>query len=259
MSNRRGCRNHRDDDEYSYGNNPDYYNTRDYDDDYYQPRPPPRPTRKRSLSRKVLDKLESAMGGLGLDDASSRSRHHQRRRGSSSRSSSSHTSDDHDYSTPRSPRRRHRSRGNDRYYPPSSSRRYHSSSPPRHRNDGRCRHRSSSRGRTASTSSSGYPDRPRASERSRSRWERGLKAAVEAGAAEAFRLRKEPGPWRGPKAGRIATAAVSAGVIRGAADHHHDRKEDGGGGGSFGPLGSAVGGMLVNRLINGPRKEVRRR
>lgn len=79
---------------------------------------------------------------------------------------------------------------------------------------------------------------------------------MEAGAAEAFRLRKEPGSWAGAKGGRIATAAISAGVIRGAADHRKDGDHTGSG--KLGPLASAAGGMIVNRLINGPRKEVRR-
>jgi hypothetical protein len=78
---------------------------------------------------------------------------------------------------------------------------------------------------------------------------------MEAGAAEAFRLRKEPGPWTGAKGGRIATAALSAGVIGGATEA---RKEEGHSSGKLGSLGSAVGGMVVNRLVNGPRKEVRR-
>ena len=85
---------------------------------------------------------------------------------------------------------------------------------------------------------------------------------MEAGAAEAFRLRKEPGAWTGAKGGRIATAAISAGVIRGAAaDHgpgHHGGEGGGGAGGKLGSLASAAGGMMVNRLVNGPRREVRR-
>lgn len=87
---------------------------------------------------------------------------------------------------------------------------------------------------------------------------------MEAGAAEAFRLRKEPGPWTGAKGGRIATAALSAGVIGGATEGRREDRYDshsghsGSGGGKLGSLGSAVGGMLVNRLVNGPRKEVRR-
>ncbi|KAL2167533.1 hypothetical protein VTG60DRAFT_1119 [Thermothelomyces hinnuleus] len=235
MSNRRGRRSHRDDRDYY--DNPDYY-------DDYEPRP--RSPRKRSLSRKVLDKLESVMGPLGVDDAN-KARHHRPRFSSSS----SRRSDDDGYYSPSPPRRRHHSRDDralaNRYYPPSSSRRYHSASP----GPPKDRHRRHSR--TADTSSTGHP---RASERSRSRWERGLKAAVEAGAAEAFRLRHEPGPWTGSKGGRVATAAVSAAVISGAADH---RNEEGHGGGGLGPLGSAVGGMIVNRLVNGPRKEVRRK
>ncbi|KAL2163246.1 hypothetical protein VTH06DRAFT_5302, partial [Thermothelomyces fergusii] len=69
-----------------------------------------------------------------------------------------------------------------------------------------------------------------------------------------------PGSWTGLKGGRVVTAAVSAGVIGGAARHGHGKEGKGGHGGSgLGALGSAVGGMIVNRLVNGPRKEVRRR
>lgn len=259
MSDHRGRRSHRDDRDYHYGENPSYYD--DDDDDYYEPRPHPRPVRKRSLSRKVLDKLGSAMGGLGLNDTTSKSRHHRSR---SSSTSPRRSDDDHDsyYYSPSPPRRRHHSpdeRGvSDRYYPPSSSRRHHSASPrgqPSRDRDRRHRHsshpRDYSRGRTSDRTT-----HPRSAERSRSRLQRGLKAAVEAGAAEAFRLRHEPGPWTGLKASRIATAAISAGVISGAADHRRDEGHHGGG---IGPIGSAVGGMIINRLVNGPRKDVRRK
>jgi hypothetical protein len=77
---------------------------------------------------------------------------------------------------------------------------------------------------------------------------------VEAGAAEAFRLRHEPGSWKGPKGERVATAAISAAVL-GAATEKRKQEHSGG---KLGTLGSAVGGLVVNRLVNGPRKEVRR-
>ncbi|KAL2020303.1 hypothetical protein VTK56DRAFT_8531 [Thermocarpiscus australiensis] len=93
-----------------------------------------------------------------------------------------------------------------------------------------------------------------ASPPSRSRWERGIEAAVDAAAVEAFRLRREPGPWTGPKGQRVATAAVSAGVIGAATEK---RRDEHGTGGRLGALGSAVGGLVINRLVNGPRKDVR--
>ncbi|KAK4132644.1 hypothetical protein BT67DRAFT_480427 [Trichocladium antarcticum] len=210
------------DDKYENG----YYSD---SDSYYEPRPKPRP---RSVSRRALDRLGSAMGGLGLGlnhkDKPQPSSHHSPPRAR--------------HHSP-APRRRSRDRPRDDYYPPSSSRsrprRHHSASPPR----------SSRRSRRDSTSGGGG----RAPERSRSRVERGIQAAVDAAAVEAFRLRREPGPWVGAKGGRVATAAISAGVIGAAAE----KRKDGGHGGKIGSLGSAVGGLVVNRLVNGPRKEVR--
>lgn len=93
----------------------------------------------------------------------------------------------------------------------------------------------------------------RTSSRSRSRWGRGIEAAVDAAAIEAFRLRNEPGPWTGAKASRIATAAVGAGVIGAATEK---RKQETGKG-KIGSLGSAVGGLVLNRLVNGPREDLR--
>ncbi|KAK3939369.1 hypothetical protein QBC46DRAFT_438019 [Diplogelasinospora grovesii] len=84
---------------------------------------------------------------------------------------------------------------------------------------------------------------------------RGVKAAIDAAAVEAFRLRNEPGSWTaGAKAERIATAAISAGVIGAAAADKtaggHDKSK-------LGTIGSAIGGLVVNRVVNGPRRDVR--
>lgn len=73
-----------------------------------------------------------------------------------------------------------------------------------------------------------------------------------------MRLRKEPGPWTGKKGQRIATAAISAGAIGAATDHRHRHHSDHEIHGEKGMLGSAIGGLVVNRLVNGPRKEVRK-
>lgn len=123
--------------------------------------------------------------------------------------------------------------------PPSSSRshrRHHSASPPR-----RSRRDRSTTGRSDNHN------------HSRSRVERGMQAAVDAAAVEAFRLRHQPGPWLGAKGGRVATAAIGAGVI-GAVNEK--RREEKGGRGKVGPLSSALGGLVLNRLVNGPRNEV---
>ncbi|KAL2126237.1 hypothetical protein VTI74DRAFT_1371 [Chaetomium olivicolor] len=218
MSDRRGRRHSRSEDRYDDR----YY----YDDYGYEHRP-----RHRSLGRQALDKLGDAMESLGLE--SRKSHHHEsRRHRSHSRS--------HDYD-----------RDLDRYYYPtshhggSSTRRYHSTSPGPSRHSRRSRREST----TGARSSRRVPSR------SRSRIERGVEAAVEAAAAEAFRLRHEPGPWKGPKGQRVATAAISAGVLGAATEK---RKQTSSAGGKLGTMGSALGGLVVNRLVNGPRKEVRR-
>jgi len=72
---------------------------------------------------------------------------------------------------------------------------------------------------------------------------------------EAIRVRKEPGPWTGKKGSRVATAAISAGVIGAATDTKH--KAAHGESDKMGKIGSAIGGLLVNRAVNGPRKELR--
>ena len=67
------------------------------------------------------------------------------------------------------------------------------------------------------------------------------------------RLRKEPGSWTGAKASRIATAALSAAAIGAAADSRKPENEKS----KLGTIGGALGGLLVNRAVNGPRREMR--
>lgn len=74
------------------------------------------------------------------------------------------------------------------------------------------------------------------------------KAALIAGAGEAFRSRKEPGGWAGPKGRRVLTAAIGAGGIDGLL-----QGKDGGGGGTMQTIQSVIGGLAGNRLINGSR------
>ena len=74
------------------------------------------------------------------------------------------------------------------------------------------------------------------------------KAALTAGAVEAFRSRKEPGGWAGPKGRRVLTAAVGAGGIDGLLNSN---KKDGGG--KLDSLQAVIGGLASNRLINGSR------
>ncbi|KAL1791960.1 hypothetical protein ACET3X_009711 [Alternaria dauci] len=109
-----------------------------------------------------------------------------------------------------------------------------------------------------------YDDRDRRSSRyasrsrSRSRggrksekWEQAAKAAIVAGAVEAFRSRKEAGPWTGAKGQRIATAALGAAGIDGLIDRDpgkHEKRH---------VAESALGGLVASRLANGSRSRSR--
>ncbi|EHA51181.1 hypothetical protein MGG_10006 [Pyricularia oryzae 70-15] len=79
-----------------------------------------------------------------------------------------------------------------------------------------------------------------------------LLAGLAAGAVEAIRVLNEPGPWRGPKGRRVATAAFSAAAIEAAIDKHPDHN----------PNKKAViarlGGLVMSRLINGPTEKQRK-
>ena len=82
------------------------------------------------------------------------------------------------------------------------------------------------------------------------------RAALTAGAVEAFRSRKEPGGWAGPKGRRVLTAAVGAGGIDGLLN---SGKKDGEGAGALGGLQAVIGGLASNHLINGSRDKDRSR
>ncbi|KAM7213435.1 hypothetical protein V8F06_011173 [Rhypophila decipiens] len=291
--------------DYHRGRARDRYYDDDYDNDdtyYTEPERRPAPTKHRSLSRrakdKLEDKLEDAMGKLGLAESGSNNSNalvHRRHRSPTPgpvsagalarrhRSSDHHHSDSHHDSHHRhrshshahshahshksgssSGRHHghshghHRRHHDDDYYDDKHrSRRGYSAFPTRHphRHSGvyssshRDRSRSRDRGRTKSTSSGNR-------HRSLSRWDRSLKSAVDAAALEAFRLRKEPGGWTSAKkTSRIATAAISAAAIGSAMDDKHPGKEKRG---ELGTIGSAIGGLLVNRVVNGSRKDNRR-
>jgi len=82
------------------------------------------------------------------------------------------------------------------------------------------------------------------------KYQQAAKAALLAGATEAFRVRKEPGSWSGAKGKRILTAAIGAGGIDAAADRdpeHHSKRHI---------LEAVIGGLAGNRLINGSRSEL---
>ncbi|KAL9092271.1 MAG: hypothetical protein Q9165_004445 [Trypethelium subeluteriae] len=85
------------------------------------------------------------------------------------------------------------------------------------------------------------------------KWAQAAQAALVAGAVEAFRTRKTPGPWTGAKGRRIATAAIGAGGIDGLLDRDPDKK-------SKRHLAEAViGGLAANRVANGPSSRSRGR
>jgi len=82
------------------------------------------------------------------------------------------------------------------------------------------------------------------------KFQQAAKAALLAGATEAFRVRKEPGAWSGAKGKRILTAAIGAGGIDAAADRDPEHKS------KRHILEAVVGGLAGNRLINGSRSNV---
>ena len=107
-----------------------------------------------------------------------------------------------------------------------------------------------------------YDRRSRNDSRSRSRsrggrksekWEQAAKAALVAGAVEAFRSRNVPGAWTGAKGQRVATAALGAAGIDGLIDRDPEKHE------KRHVAESALGGLLANRAVNGSRSRSRAR
>jgi hypothetical protein len=84
------------------------------------------------------------------------------------------------------------------------------------------------------------------------------KAAIDAAAVEAIRLRRQPGEWAGQKGVRVATAALGA-VATDRARHKFgdDDGKDKHSGRHL--IESAVGGLVANRVLNGSRKQDLRR
>ncbi|KAI1268806.1 hypothetical protein F5Y18DRAFT_168085 [Xylariaceae sp. FL1019] len=103
-----------------------------------------------------------------------------------------------------------------------------------------------------SRSRRGSPDSHR-STRSRgdtqaARMQKAAKASLIAGAAEAFRVAKEPGSWQGEKMKRVVTAAIGAGTL----DAVHNPTKDT----KLALLESVLGGLAGNRVLNGSRKDI---
>ncbi|CAH0016901.1 unnamed protein product [Clonostachys rhizophaga] len=76
------------------------------------------------------------------------------------------------------------------------------------------------------------------------------KAALDAAAIEAIRVRHHPGPWAGTKGARVATAAVGAAIIdRGMNGRDPEERS------TRHMIQSAIGGLAATRLLNGARKK----
>ncbi|KAJ9148785.1 hypothetical protein NKR19_g5913 [Coniochaeta hoffmannii] len=234
----------------SRGYDPEYSDYDSYaEDDYPREDRRPRPRRK-STARDFIDRVSRSIGRLGVNRSPSRTRRDTRE-------------EDHSPSPsppPDSSRRRPapytRHRSADSYYPPSSSSarrrpRHHrhgssySASPPRTRDRDRDRGSTSSRSRRR--------DRSPSSVMENGRFKHAAQSALDAAVVEVMRVRKEPGSWTGGKGARVATAALGAAAVdafvgRGNPQKHGTRKT----------VESTIGGLLLNRMVNGGRKELRR-
>ncbi|KAF7586234.1 hypothetical protein BBP40_009218 [Aspergillus hancockii] len=211
--------------------------------------PQPRPSRVSTIQEGVH--RSHSMGGRGsyYDDPHYHRSHHGRR------------SRRHDYDDPRDRYRRSQRS-------PSSSR-----SPRRRKSfseqamaalgigsatSSSSRNRERSRGRTHGHHSRSYSYSPsptrsksRRRERSEQRIAQAMKAALTAGAVEAFRVRKEPGEWTGEKGKRILTAAITAGGTDGIVDrdpNKHSKRHI---------IESTLAGLAANHFVNGPRSRSR--
>ncbi|KAI1364622.1 hypothetical protein F5Y08DRAFT_328606 [Xylaria arbuscula] len=92
------------------------------------------------------------------------------------------------------------------------------------------------------------PDSHRSRDNPSARMQKAAKASLIAGAAEAFRISKEPGGWKGEKMKRVITAAAGAATIDAAHDPTKDSKRH--------LVESVIGGLVGNRMLNGSRKDI---
>jgi hypothetical protein len=139
--------------------------------------------------------------------------------------------------TPHSEKRRAHSVDRQHYY----HRRSRPVSPRRARHQGRARHHGRKR----------RDESEPQSQASQRKLKHAINAAIDAAAVEVLRLRKEPGEWIGAKGTRVATAAVGAAVLDARHDgyaHRHSK---------WTLAKSTLGGLVANRLLNGPRHDLR--
>lgn len=201
-----------------------------YSDDDYQQERRPRPRRK-STTRDIIDRVSRSIGRLGINRSPSRTRTSRPPRYSPSPSPSPSPPPAYRSHRPGYSRRRSSS-----YYPPSSSR---------------------SRPLPTRRSSSYSPSSRKrgGQDLDKSRWQHAAKSAFDAALVEVARVRKEPGSWTGGKGARVATAALGAAavdalVVGGKDPEKHGKRKS---------MEAALGGLVLNRLVNGGRKELRRR
>ncbi|KAH8904901.1 hypothetical protein BR93DRAFT_757443 [Coniochaeta sp. PMI_546] len=206
---------------------PEYSDYDSYSEDEYPTERRPRPRRK-STTRDIIDRVSRSIGRLGINRSPSRTR---RARVISPSPS------------PPPPRRpaynRHRSAEN--YYPPSPR--------PRNKRHGSCYSVSPPRSRSSTSRSATGRDRTPVDNR---RFQHAARSALDAAVVEIMRVRKEPGSWTGGKGARVATAALGAAAVDAFVakdpDKHGKRKT----------VESTIGGLLLNRVLNGPRRELRK-
>ncbi|KAI1845634.1 hypothetical protein JX265_005324 [Neoarthrinium moseri] len=105
-------------------------------------------------------------------------------------------------------------------------------------------HRSDARSRRGSPDST----KSRGGDNATNRMQKAAKASLVAGAAEAFRVAREPGGWKGEKMKRILTVAAGAATIDAAHDPTKDSKRH--------LMESVIGGLVGNRVLNGSRKDI---
>lgn len=210
-----------------YPDQADYSDYSDYSDGGYSP---PRKQGLRARSRSKLESLAQHLErSIGLDGSRSRSR------------SRSHSRSRPPARPVRPPHHRARASSADDYYATRGRR----TSRPHYYSDASSS-RPPPRRRHQSTSNAA---------RSRSRWRDAAMAGLSTAAVEARRLHRQPGSWTGAKGARVATAALGAAAMDafmigdGGDPSHHSKTRK---------VESALGGLLLNRVVNGPRDDLRR-
>jgi len=82
------------------------------------------------------------------------------------------------------------------------------------------------------------------------------RAALQAGGVAAFRVRKEPGGWAGPKGAKVATAALGAAAMDAFVDKDPRREK---GNGMKGMAENVIGGLIASKMTGVKRAKSGRR